>query len=84
MFERDKFTCQKCGVVRTSINAEHIKTFAEIYYENNIKTMDEAIKCSLFWDINNGKTLCLSCHKETESYAKKYKKNENSNTYKAE
>lgn len=26
------------------------------------------------WDINNGRTLCVDCHKKTETYGHKTKK----------
>ncbi len=36
----------------------------EIFYENKINNLEQAIDCSEFWDINNGRTLCKSCHKK--------------------
>ena len=50
VFERDYYTCQKCGNKKTELNAHHIKSFAkypEIRYE-----------------VSNGITLCEDCHKE--------------------
>ncbi len=31
--------------------------------ENNITSFEQALKCLKLWDINNGRTLCLNCHK---------------------
>ena len=31
--------------------------------------MEKAKKCKELWDINNGETLCIACHKKTDSYA---------------
>jgi 5-methylcytosine-specific restriction endonuclease McrA len=54
VFERDNYTCQSCGEVGGYLHAHHIKSLSE---------------CSeLSMDINNGKTLCIKCHKLTENY----------------
>lgn len=71
VFERDKYTCQDCGERGGILNADHIKPFAIIIKENNIKNFDEALKCEELWDIDNGHTLCVPCHKKTETYGYK-------------
>lgn len=51
VFARDQFTCKKCGDKRGgNLNAHHIKHFADFP--------------DLRFDINNGVTLCTTCHKE--------------------
>ena len=51
VFERDKYTCQKCGKVGGYLHAHHIKEW-EYYPE-------------LRYDVGNGQTLCRRpCHKE--------------------
>lgn len=49
VFSRDKYTCQSCGQVGGELNAHHI-----LPYKTHKK---------LRLDINNGKTLCVHCHK---------------------
>lgn len=60
VFERDNFTCQFCKVRKKNgkylqIHADHIRPFS--------------LFPNLRFDINNGRTLCISCHRETESYS---------------
>jgi len=62
VFTRDDFTCQDCGIRGGDLHAHHIKEFNIILKENNIKTIEEAQKCSELWNINNGKTLHKNCH----------------------
>lgn len=64
VFRRDNFTCQGCGDrnergrgARVVLNADHIKPFA--YFPE------------LRFDLDNGRTLCLPCHKATDTYAGK-------------
>jgi len=53
VFERDNYTCQKCGQIGYELNAHHI----ESYRENENKRTD----------IDNGVTLCRKCHVEFHS-----------------
>ena len=65
IFERDKFTCQKCGQRKGCLDAHHIKLFSTTIAEYKIKTMEQAVQCEELWNINNGMTLCRNCHKRT-------------------
>lgn len=56
VFERDNYKCVKCGS-NGYLHADHIKPFA--YYKE------------LRYDINNGRTLCVECHKQTDTYGSK-------------
>lgn len=69
VFERDAYKCQLCSV-GGKLNADHIKPFAVILAENNLKTLDDALNCSELWNMENGRTLCIPCHKTTETFGR--------------
>lgn len=71
IFQRDNYTCQGCGACGVEFHPDHIKPFSFIIISNNIKSMDEARKCNELWGIDNGKTLCVSCHSKTDTYKSK-------------
>jgi len=50
IFDRDNYTCQKCGKIRTKLQAHHIESYAT---NKNLRI-----------NINNGITFCKRCHKE--------------------
>jgi len=54
VFERDNYTCVNCGKRGVELNADHIKQFA--YYPE------------LRFELSNGRTLCVPCHKATDTY----------------
>lgn len=69
VFIRDGFKCQFCGAIG-EINADHIKPFAVILVENNVRTFEDAMNCFELWNMENGQTLCVLCHKKTETYGR--------------
>jgi hypothetical protein len=50
VFERDEYTCLKCGQVGGELNAHHIKKFKDYPSER--------------YNIENGETLCTGCHRQ--------------------
>ena len=54
IFVRDDFTCQKCHKKGVRLHAHHIKSFAA-FPEHRFNT-------------NNGITLCITCHKLTDTF----------------
>lgn len=77
VFARDKWTCMDCGANKCYLTAHHIKSFASIIAEYNIKKTSDARKCKELWDISNGKTLCEPCHENTDNYRSKGRKVKN-------
>lgn len=67
VFTRDNYTCVLCGTKfikgqtgKVLFHADHIKRFAE--------------HPELRFSVDNGRTLCVPCHKETDTYGNKNKK----------
>ena len=65
IFKRDNWACILCRARSRKgktviLNADHIKPFA--YYPK------------LRFEINNGRTLCVECHRKTDSFGEKAKK----------
>ena len=57
VFERDVWTCQGCGKRERILHAHHIKSWLK--------------HPKLRYVVENGQTLCPSCHKKTDSYSRK-------------
>ena len=67
IFSRDFWTCQKCNKKNNiRIETHHIKSFRTILYEYKINNIEQALNCEELWDINNGLTLCINCHRKAE------------------
>lgn len=75
VFIRDNFSCVNCGKSTKEIKwveADHYPvSFAQILHNNSIKTIQDAIQCNKFWDIDNGRTLCKECHMKTDNHGRR-------------
>lgn len=80
VFQRDSFKCVQCGDGTKAINADHIKKFADILRECNVNSVEDSLVCAMLWDLNNGRTLCIDCHKKTDTYCNKHPKKAISST----
>ena len=71
VFKKDNFTCQRCGEIGGDLEAHHKKSFSKLFAEARkymplLIPYDAAMIYSPLWNIDNGKTLCLKCHKKTK------------------
>jgi 5-methylcytosine-specific restriction endonuclease McrA len=75
---RDNYTCVECNRYgrykknKVRIEAHHTKAVYAII--KGMKLFEEVIKDKDIFDINNGKALCLDCHRKTDNYGSKAKK----------
>jgi len=73
VFKRDDYTCQLCGLRGGYLNADHIKPYSKIIEENAIISTEQAKACRELWETSNGRTLCVSCHRQTLTYGRQRK-----------
>lgn len=64
VFERDNWTCIKCGQHGGNLEADHVIPFIVSLIN---KKYNEII------DTANGQTLCVACHRKTDTWGKSYK-----------
>ena len=82
VYKRDNYTCQICwkrwgtwwNAVNVKLNADHIIPLSQLIKENKITSIEEAYDCECLRDISNGRTLCVECHKQTDTYGERWKK----------
>jgi hypothetical protein len=79
--DRDFGKCQNIGcAIDTNqsylldgklLDVHHLKPLRKIIEENNIHSLDDAIKCAEIWNLNNGITLCGFCHRTVTKFERK-------------
>ena len=69
VFEKGKYTCIRCKK-GGRLNVDHVKSLSTIISENKIKTMSDARSCKILWDIDNGRILCINCHKKNKKLSR--------------
>lgn len=67
-FKRDNFICQFCKQRGGRLNVDHTKPFSVVLKENKITSIEEAYSCNELWNLDNGRTLCISCHRKTDTF----------------
>ena len=71
-FTRDDFACIFCGKRGCELNVDHYPMrFIDIINEYKIDTIEKALACEKLLDINNGRTLCVDCHRKTDTWGNK-------------
>lgn len=68
VFMRDDYTCTLCGLRGSKLNVDHVKPLSVIFHEYALSSFQEVLDCAELWNINNGRTLCESCHRKTDTY----------------
>lgn len=74
VLERDGFRCIECltkYTKKTKVQVDHIKPLSILVIENQITTVEDAIACEALWNVENGRALCVPCHKKTDTYGGK-------------
>lgn len=73
--KRDNYICTFCKIKRCKLNIDHIIPFSYILKnvqhwakEFQINPYKFAMQFEPLWDIDNGRTLCIPCHQQTETY----------------
>lgn len=73
--KRDNFLCQICKEQKKELHTHHLYSFSNKLKENNIATVDQALKCESLWRLEDGITMCLDCHERTYNYLNKGRQN---------
>ena len=68
VFERDNYTCQRCGRHGGDLEVHHKIMFSKILDDFSVETLEDAEYIKQLWDIGNGIVYCKTCHKEVDKY----------------
>lgn len=75
---RDNFTCQRCRIKGKKIEVHHKKSFVKLIEEvkKYLPLFDLYYGAMLYnplWDLDNGITFCIECHKRKRNFIKQLK-----------
>jgi 5-methylcytosine-specific restriction endonuclease McrA len=75
VFARDSYTCVHCGVHsgnghRIWLNADHVVPLSHLMTQHKLLTFEDAEQCAALWDVSNGRTLCVECHRATPTFGR--------------
>jgi hypothetical protein len=78
ILKRDNFKCRICTASikdnkTLRLEVHHAKSFNDVWKENNITTIKQALACKEIWSLGNGISLCYGCHKNLEKLRAKIK-----------
>jgi len=77
VMRRDRFSCQECGDDKGgNLQVDHIIPFSYLINQLRIEAgiddlYEKALDFPPLWDVSNGRTLCIDCHKKTDTYGTK-------------
>ena len=83
IFQRDNYVCQTCHRKKEKLHPHHVRPMSEIVQEaiGLTKRENYYLRCYNYqplWDVDNGQTLCASCHADLENdvkYGKTHRRN---------
>jgi hypothetical protein len=73
VLRRDRFQCVFCSTKRP-LHVDHIYPFVLLLVDSKITDASQAPGYAPFWEVSNGRTLCVECHKKTETFGKQRNK----------
>ena len=64
VMEKDNNVCNICGMFGECLQVHHKISLKKILDKNDFKNIEEALNSKELFELNNGETLCSSCHQE--------------------
>ncbi|MBO0947511.1 HNH endonuclease [Fibrella forsythiae] len=70
VLRRGRWRCRECGSTKR-VQVDHIYPLSAIIHNYRINSLEEAAECELLWRVDNGRTLCPTCHQRTDTHGAK-------------